>query len=410
MKEFQREAKCYINKKEKEKKEKTQDSSEQSPKQDNRPVMISDKDFEDLSKLLANNFAQILRSKIQSRVTSSLTIIGNRCATTLTEKYLNKAREGYIKKTTEVFEKLQKKNQLSNEEQKQLEKAEKKLENYSKAHDIEQHRQQRVEDLKKGGPVGIAELQVIANEKNIEISIETPNGEKIQIMPSSQKPTGAVSLKESEKGHLIPSHPIPGFTDNHKDNDCALRAILASENGTMPSSTEVNALRGKVIAGAENSRTVQMNNFIWRNNPGKLRQYGHSTRQAATDALKRKTIFGMISKKLAPISKDQLQACAPEVYQILAEKYPNLSAANYNKLIAAMAHGTQEGDKYFVDLTTGRKHTFNHMLSEDTCKKFFVHLFNEHSQATGNNSNVQHYLVKFFPHFSPLITHLIRGG
>ena len=50
---------------------------------------ITDEDFDAVTEFVTKNLTQLIRQKVQARVTTTLTIVGNRIVTTQTQNLLN---------------------------------------------------------------------------------------------------------------------------------------------------------------------------------------------------------------------------------------------------------------------------------------------------------------------------------
>ena len=350
---------------------------------------ITDEDFDAVTEFVTKNLTQLIRQKVQARVTTTLTIVGNRIVTTQTQNLLNKARQSFMAKTLAAHKALAEKEKagetLSESEQKKKEKLSQKLDDYTKAHDIQQHSEERAKDIKEGGKIGLPEMQEIANKENVVLVIEYEDGTKVELKPEGVSSSKTVYLKENEPGHVVPRDQIPGFEDKaFNDNDCALRAILASKNGCPPSAEEIRQLRNNVAEAASKSRALQINNFNWREDPIKLRQVGR--RKAAEDAINPPNITdkllqkikGSMKRRLGAISKSDTQKCAPSAYEDIKDADPNRAS----KHVAAKAHSTAEGEAFNADPSTGRKNTLNHMVSENDAKEILMDRVEDYLTAT----------------------------
>jgi hypothetical protein len=219
---------------------------------------------------------RIIREKLQAKITTTLTTVGNRVVSSVVQNQLEKARNNYYAKTQAIIEALEKKQrekgELTVEEQQQKERCEQKIKDFTEAWDVEQNSLQREAEIKEGGKIGIPELQVLANEDGTTIILEAADGEMKELVPRNGNASGkVVRLKETSPGHIVPQESAGFKNEMTNDNDCVLKAYHFAKNGTQPTAEQVQADRDKIVGLARRDPTLQLHNFIWRDAPHLLR-------------------------------------------------------------------------------------------------------------------------------------------
>ena len=350
-------------------KEKAEDGSNgEKESNENQKLNAWEKEIE---KKLSSYIAGIVRSKLEARVNSTVTIVGNRLVSSAVQTQLEKSRASYYGKIQAGFEELQKKeregHKLSESEINLKTKYEQKINDFSQAWDVEQNSKSRVSEIEEGGKIGLPELQGLANEDGTTIIFENANGETKELVPKDGNTSGkVVRLKESESGHVVPADSSNYHDGSVNDQNCVLRAFLFAKDGTMPAEGAVGQLRHTIAGIAAKDPSMQLHNFIWRDQPALLARCGRAEpRKEAT------SILGDLFKRrrLGYISKDQMEKCIPsEVEKIYKEYGEDLSPDKLSKILAAKIHPTAEGNAYLENIKGGKEYVFCHMLSEKHAK------------------------------------------
>ena len=387
--DFQKEALAFVAEKKKEK------------EADGRKTFVDEKEEDrifnewerQLEKILTAYIAGIVRSKLEARVTSTVTIVGNRLVSSAVQSQLEKARGNYYGKVQKCFDELQKKEreglELTEKEMKLKAKYEQKVKDFSQAWDVEEHSKNRVAELEEGGTIGLPELRGLANDDGTTIILETADGQTKELVPKNGNTSGkVVRLKETEKGHLVPADDANYQDGARNDKDCVVRAFLFAKNGPMPTDSEVGNERHRIANIAAKDPTLQLHNFIWRDQPALLARCGRVEPRKEVQS-----IFGALfnRRRLGHVSREQLESCIKSEIKKISEEYgEDLAPDQLNKILAARIHQTEEGNAYLGNINRGKDYVFSHMMSEKDAKALIDGLateyYNEVSRIEADSS------------------------